>query len=225
MLLQNITNILRRINDAEQKFNRVSGSVNVLAVSKGQTVADIEAAFAAGVYCFGENYVQEALPKIEVLKDKPIEWHFIGAIQSNKTALIARHFSWVQSVSTLAIAKRLSAQRPVELSPLNLCLQVNISGEPGKSGASVETVLDLARHVACLPNLRLRGLMAIPKVSHDVNEQREQFHRVAELYQKIVQDKLPLDTLSMGMSGDFESAIAEGATLVRVGTAIFGARW
>ena len=224
MILQNITNIWQRINDAEQKFDRTSGSVDLLVVSKGRTVIEVKSALKAGAHRFGENYVQEAVTKITALKDEEIEWHFIGKIQSNKTQLIADNFSWVHTISDLHTAGRLSMQRSPELPPLNVCLQVNISEEPTKSGATIDALSDLAGEVEHLPNIRLRGLMAIPAVSHDLDEQRAIFHQVSQLYQKMVREGVHLDTLSMGMTGDFEAAIAEGSTMVRLGTAIFGPR-
>jgi pyridoxal phosphate enzyme (YggS family) len=185
-------------------------------------------AMAAGQLAFGENYLQEALDKIasvaQAQPDAAVEWHFIGPIQSNKTRPIAASFAWVHTVERLKIAQRLSEQRPPELGPLNICLQVNISGEASKSGASPEELPALAREVAQLPNLRLRGLMAIPEPTTDVAEQRAAFARVRALFDALRAEGLELDTLSMGMSGDLAPAIAEGATIVRVGSAIFGKR-
>jgi hypothetical protein len=185
-------------------------------------------AVAAGQRAFGENYLQEGVDKIAaVAKARPdmlLEWHFIGPIQSNKTRPIAAHFSWVHTVERLKIAQRLSEQRPPELGPLNICLQVNISGEASKSGAHPDDVPELARQVAALPKLRLRGLMAIPEPEADPELQRIPFARLRALAQDIVKDGIFLDTLSMGMSGDMRAAILEGASIVRVGSAIFGAR-
>lgn len=224
MMLQNITNIWQRIHDAEQEFDRTSGSVDLLAVSKTRAVEEIKSALDAGVHRFGENYVQEALPKIQALADEDIEWHFIGNIQSNKTQQIAENFSWVHAVSNLNTVGRLSMQRPADLPPLNVCIQVNISEEASKSGTTVTALSELAGEVARLPNIKLRGLMVIPEICHTFSAQRAIFQKARQLYQKLVREGLQLDTLSMGMSGDFEAAIAEGATIVRLGTAIFGPR-
>jgi pyridoxal phosphate enzyme (YggS family) len=185
-------------------------------------------AVAAGQRAFGENYVQEGVDKIaavaKALPDTPLEWHFIGPIQSNKTRPIAANFDWVHTVERLKIAQRLSEQRPPELGPLNICLQVNISGEASKSGAAPEELAELAQMVAALPNLRLRGLMAIPEPQDDPERQRIPFARLRALAHEIVKSGIHLDTLSMGMSGDMRAAVLEGATIVRVGSAIFGAR-
>ena len=180
----------------------------------------------AGQRAFGENYVQEALEKIEALADlrTSIEWHLIGPLQSNKTRVVATHFDWVHSVDRLKLAERLSAQRPVGLPPLQVCLQVNISGEPSKSGIEPDAALPLARSVAALPGLRLRGLMAIPEPDPDPQTQRAPHRALARLLYDLNAAGLALDTLSMGMSADLEAAILEGATIIRVGTAIFGAR-
>jgi pyridoxal phosphate enzyme (YggS family) len=202
--------------------------VELLAVSKTFPAEAVVEAMAAGQRAFGENYLQEALDKMqEVARLQPdtrIEWHFIGPIQSNKTRPIAAHFQWVHTVERLKIAQRLSEQRPPELGPLDICLQVNISGEASKSGATEDELPELARQVAGLPNLRLRGLMAIPEPSSDPAQQRAAFARLRVLFDKLRKDGLPLDTLSMGMSGDLAAAVAEGATIVRIGSAIFGAR-
>ncbi len=202
-------------------MGREPATVGLLAVSKTQPAAAIRDAFAAGLRDFGENYLQEALDKQAELSELPLTWHFIGPIQSNKTKSIAEHFDWVHSVDRLKIAQRLSDQRPAELSPLNICLQVNVSGEASKSGCAPEELLQLAQAVAAMPQLRLRGLMCIPAPSEDPAEQRAAFARLRALRDEL---PLPLDTLSMGMSQDLEAAIAEGATWVRIGTALFGAR-
>jgi len=196
----------------------------VLAVSKTRPEADIRAAFGAGLTHFGENYLQEALPKMEALADLPLQWHFIGPIQSNKTRSIASHFDWVHSIDREKIARRLSEQRPAHLPPLQVCLQVNVSGEATKAGADPAEIPELARALAALPRLRLRGLMAIPAPTEDAGEQRAAFRALRELFEALPPADPPADTLSMGMSADLEAAIAEGATLVRVGTAIFGPR-
>ena len=203
---------------------RSPDDVGLLAVSKTFAPDAIHAAYGAGQTRFAESYVQEALPKIAALHDLPVEWHFIGPIQSNKTRAIAEHFAWVHSVDRLKTAERLSAQRPAHLPPLQICLQVNISGENSKSGVPPGEAAQLANEVVLLPRLRLRGLMAIPEPAQEFEAQRKQFARLRELLGQMNAQGLQLDTLSMGMSHDFAAAIAEGATLVRVGTAIFGAR-
>ncbi len=220
-IAENIAKVRERIREAEQACGRPSGSVALLAVSKTKPAADIREAHAAGLDDFGENYLQEALGKQVELADLALTWHFIGPIQSNKTRPIAEHFHWVHSVDRLKVAERLSAQRPAHLPPLNVCLQVNVSGEASKSGCAPEELPALARAVAALPNLKLRGLMAIPEPTEDVAAQRAAFARLRELLSAL---NLGLDTLSMGMSHDLEAAIAEGATWVRIGTALFGAR-
>lgn len=216
------------ILDAVKASSRARSEVQLLAVSKTFPAEAVLEAMAAGQHAFGENYLQEALDKIasvaQAQPDAPVEWHFIGPIQSNKTRPIAGAFAWVHTVERLKIAQRLSEQRPPELGPLNICLQVNISGEASKSGASPDELPTLAREVAQLPNLRLRGLMAIPEPTTDEAEQRAAFARLRTLFEALRADGLELDTLSMGMSGDMAAAIAEGATIVRIGSAIFGAR-
>ncbi len=216
------------ILDAVKASSRARSEVQLLAVSKTFPAGAVLEAMAAGQHAFGENYLQEALDKIasvaQAQPDAPVEWHFIGPIQSNKTRPIAGAFAWVHTVERLKIAQRLSEQRPPELGLLNICLQVNISGEASKSGASPDELPALAREVAQLPNLRLRGLMAIPEPTTDEAEQRAAFARLRALFDALRADGLELDTLSMGMSGDMAAAIAEGATIVRIGSAIFGAR-
>ena len=209
---------------AANEAGRTSSEVTLLAVSKTFAPDAIREAYHAGQVCFAESYVQEALNKIAALHDLPIEWHFIGPIQSNKTRAIAEHFAWVHSVDRLKIAERLSAQRPAHLPPLQICLQVNISEELSKSGVPSDEVAQLAIKVAQLPHLDLRGLMAVPAPNDDVSAQRAAFARLRELRDRLGQQGLRLDTLSMGMSHDFAAAITEGATMVRVGTAIFGSR-
>jgi len=203
---------------------RAPEQVRLLAVSKTFPADDVRAAAAAGQTAFGESYAQEALEKIALLTDLPLEWHYIGPLQSNKTRPIAEHFAWVHAVDRLKIAERLSAQRPAGLPDLNLCIQVNISGEASKSGVAPDAVLAMARAVAALPRVRLRGLMAIPEPAEGLEAQRAPFRRMRDLLAELNAGGLACDTLSMGMSGDLEAAIAEGATIVRVGTAIFGAR-
>ncbi len=217
-----------RIDAAAKAAGRARGDVTLLAVSKTFPAAAVLEAAAAGQRAFGENYLQEALEKIEaVAKALPgvkLDWHFIGPIQSNKTRPIAAAFDWVHTVDRLKVAQRLSEQRAAEQEPLNICLQVNISGEASKSGAAPDEVLALARQVALLPRLRLRGLMAIPEPHDDYAQQRAAFAQLRALAERLRADGIALDTLSMGMSADLDAAIAEGATIVRVGSAIFGAR-
>jgi len=224
----NLQAVEATITDAVKASERARNDVQLLAVSKTFPAQAVLDAMAVGQLAFGENYLQEALDKIasvaQAQPDAAVEWHFIGPIQSNKTRPIAASFAWVHTVERLKIAQRLSEQRPPELGPLNICLQVNISGEASKSGASPEELPALAREVAQLPNLRLRGLMAIPEPTTDVAEQRAAFARVRALFDALRAEGLALDTLSMGMSGDLAPAIAEGATIVRVGSAIFGKR-
>jgi pyridoxal phosphate enzyme (YggS family) len=221
---QQLAQVHARITQAEQRFGRSAGSVTLVAATKTCSVSAIRTAIACGQRAFGENYLQEALSKIEELKSENLEWHFIGPIQSNKTRDIATHFDWVHSVDRLKVAQRLSQQRPPELGPLNVCLQVNISGEDSKSGTAPEELAKLAKAVTEIPQLSLRGLMTLPALSSDFEEQRRPFHALHQLWNELRQMGLELDTLSIGMSDDLEAAIAEGATLVRVGTAIFGSR-
>ena len=218
---KNIAKVAARIREAAQAVHRDAATVGLLAVSKTQPAAVIREAFAAGLRDFGENYLQEALDKQVELDDLPLIWHFIGPIQSNKTKAIAEHFDWVHSVDRLKIAQRLSDQRPATLPPLNVCLQLNVSGAASKSGCAPQELRPLAEAVAAMPQLRLRGLMCIPAPTEDPAEQRAAFARLRLLRDELALD---LDTLSMGMSQDLEAAIAEGATWVRIGTALFGAR-
>ncbi len=220
-LADNLSAISARIASAAQAVGRDPASVQLLAVSKTKPASAIREIHAAGVRDFGENYLQEALTKQQALSDLPLIWHFIGPIQSNKTKAIAEHFDWVHSVDRLKIAQRLSEQRPAGLAPLNICLQVNVSGEDSKSGCTPADLPALAKAVAALPNLRLRGLMAIPEPTEDRATQEAAF---ASLRNLLEQQHLGLDTLSMGMSHDLEAAITQGATWVRIGTALFGAR-
>ena len=201
-------------------------SVTLLAVSKTQPAASVRDAFAAGERCFGENYVQEGIAKIAALTDLrgQIEWHLIGPLQGNKTRIVAEQFDWVHSVDRLKIAQRLSEQRPAHLPTLQVCLQVNISGEASKSGLLPAEVSLVVQAVSALPRLRLRGLMAIPEPTSSVDAQRAPHAALRDLLLALQRDGLDIDTLSMGMTADLEAAIAEGATVVRVGTAIFGAR-
>lgn len=220
-LADNLSAISARIASAAQAAGRDPASVQLLAVSKTKPASAIREIHAAGVRHVGENYLQEALTKQQALSDLPLIWHFIGPIQSNKTKAIAEHFDWVHSVDRLKIAQRLCEQRPAGLAPLNLCLQVNVSGEDSKSGCAPADLPALAQAVAGLPNLRLRGLMAIPEPTDDRAAQEAAFARLRQLQESL---GLGLDTLSMGMSHDLEAAIAQGATWVRIGTALFGAR-
>ena len=226
----NLQAVIDNIVASEHEAGRAAGSVQLLAVSKTFGAESVLEAVQAGQLAFGENYLQEGLDKIRALSaatptpDQALEWHFIGPIQSNKTRPIAENFDWVHTVEREKIAQRLSDQRPDSLPPLNICLQVNISGEASKSGVAPGELAALARAVADLPKLRLRGLMAIPEPEDDFDQQRAAFARVRELYDMLRADGLALDTLSMGMSGDMRAAILDGATIVRVGCALVGAR-
>ena len=226
-LEKNISSVKARIEQSAASAGRNLSAILLLAVSKTRTPEDIEIALSQGLNAFGENYVQEALDKINVLKSLPLEWHFIGPLQSNKTKQVAENFSWVHAVDRLKIAKRLNDQRPEHLEPLNICLQINIDNEPTKSGILPDQACDLAISISQLPHLRLRGLMAIPMARHDIESQRQPFKALRLLQEEINQqldNSQKLDTLSMGMSGDIEAAICEGATILRVGTDIFGPR-
>ena len=212
------------IEKACAESNRSENEVCLLAVSKTRSVEEISELAHLGQRAFGENYLQEALDKISALEPLNLEWHFIGPIQSNKTKPIAEQFSWVHSVDRFKIAQRLSAQRPQFAEDLNICLQVNISCEESKSGCLPNEALELAKQIAELPKITLRGLMAIPEATDDVELQKERFRQVRTLFEEIKQETPTLDTLSMGMSGDLDAAIGEGATIVRIGTALFGPR-
>ncbi|MEH6671830.1 YggS family pyridoxal phosphate-dependent enzyme [Halopseudomonas sp.] len=220
-IAENIANVRERIARSAATAARDPAEITLIAVSKTRPASAIRDAWAAGLRDFGENYLQEALEKIETLSELPLTWHFIGPIQSNKTRPIAEHFDWVHGVDRLKIAQRLSEQRPEHLAPLNICLQVNISREPSKSGVLPEDVAELAEAVAALPRLKLRGLMAIPAPAEDSEGRRQPLRELRECLQSL---PMPLDTLSMGMSDDLGEAVQEGATLVRVGTALFGER-
>lgn len=213
-----------RVAAAAADAGRNVDSVTLLAVSKGQPADLIRAAAAQGVTHVGESYLDEALGKLEALRDLPLTWHFIGRLQANKTRQVAERFAWVHGVDRLKIAQRLSAQRPYHAPALNVCIQVNLAGEASKGGAPAAEVPDLAAAVARLPRLALRGLMCIPPEEPDPGRQREWFARLRALEDSLNSGGLGLDTLSMGMSGDFEAAIREGATIVRIGTALFGPR-
>jgi PLP dependent protein len=228
LISHNLQAVRERVAEAARAARRDPQEVALLAVSKTFEADAVLEAAQAGQRAFGENYLQEALDKVAAVRaarpDLLLEWHFIGPLQSNKTRPIAEHFDWVHSVDREKIAQRLSEQRPVHLPPLNICLQVNISGEATKSGVLLEEALALAQRIAALPRLRLRGLMAIPEPEDNIELQRAPFHRLRQLRDTMREQGLALDTLSMGMSADMDAAIAEGATIVRVGTAIFGQR-
>ena len=213
-----------RIGELERRYHRTPDSVALLAVSKTKPPEAVRAAIAAGQHAFGENHLQDAMTKVEALADESVSWHFIGAVQSNKTRPIAARFDWVHGIEREKIATRLSAQRPADRGPLDVCIEVNVSGEDTKSGVPPAGVEPLARMVRELPGLRLRGLMAIPRPAEDFETQRVPFRLLREILDDLNAKGLGLDTLSMGMTADLEAAIAEGATMVRVGTAIFGAR-
>jgi len=221
-IAQRFANVSKQLRQAEIDAQRPLGSVQLLAVSKTKPASDIAAAYRFGQRHFGENYLQEALKKQQELAAFNISWHFIGPLQSNKTKPIAQHFAWVHSVDRLKVAERLSEQRPDYLPPLNICLQVNISDEASKSGIELANLPELIEQVSKLPNLRLRGVMAIPEPQQDYQAQCQPYRR---LYQTVRQlDRNDLDTFSFGMSGDLQAAVAEGSTLVRIGTALFGER-
>jgi len=220
----NLQAVHARIAAAARAAGRDEKDISLLAVSKTWPAGHVREAAAAGQRAFGENYVQEGVAKVAELAPLGLDWHFIGPLQSNKTRPVAEHFDWVHSIERMKIAERLAEQRPAGLAPLNVCLQVNVSGEASKSGCAPAEAIALAKAIAALPNLRLRGLMCIPEPVEDVEAQRRPFRQLRELYEQLRGDGLPLDTLSMGMSHDIEAAIAEGATMVRVGTAIFGER-
>lgn len=223
-----VTENLRKTQDLVTQFAVAAGrdpkTVKILAVSKHQPLEKVLAVAAAGQRDFGENFVQEGIDKIKAVNRNDLVWHFIGHLQTNKTRQVAEHFDWVHTVDRLKTAERLSAQRPPGLPPLNVCIQVNIDDEDSKSGIAPEDLPELAKAVATMPGLRLRGLMCLPAIRQDTNEQREPFAKLRRLANELNTQGMTLDTLSMGMSGDFEAAIAEGANLVRIGTAIFGCR-
>lgn len=223
-ITQNIKFIRGQITEAETKYGRQPGSVKLLAVSKTRPIEDVLAAFSENQLDFGENYLQDALAKIEDIPVPTIAWHFIGPIQSNKTRQIAENFDWVHTIDRIKIAQRLSEQRDPSISPLKICIQVNTSNEMTKSGVSIEETLELAKQISQLPNLHLRGLMTIPASSNDFEQQRKPFQLLREMKDEIQSCGIKLDTLSMGMTNDMEAAIAEGSTIVRIGTAIFGKR-
>lgn len=223
-IASNLETVRQQVQTAAAQAGRPGNAVTLLAVSKTRPAADVRMAYEQGQRDFGENYLQESLEKIEALADLPLCWHFIGPIQSNKTRPIAEHFHWVHSVEREKIGKRLAEQRPAGMAPLNICLQVNISGEASKSGCLPADLPALAAALSQRPELVLRGLMAIPQATDDEAEQRAVFARMQQLLRELQVDHPQMDTLSMGMSGDMVAAIAEGSTMVRIGTAIFGAR-
>ncbi|OZS43400.1 YggS family pyridoxal phosphate-dependent enzyme [Photobacterium sanguinicancri] len=225
---QNIEQVITQIAAAAEKCGRNADSVQLLAVSKTKPIAAIDDAIAAGHRAFGENYVQEGVEKVQHFRATPyaeaLDWHFIGPIQSNKTRPIAEHFDWVHSIDRAKIARRLSDQRPSECRPLNVLLQVNTSGEASKSGLTFDELPSVAADIATMPNVVLRGLMSIPEKAHDYDSQLAAFQSLSDAMAALQSDHPQLDTLSMGMSGDMDAAIAAGSTIVRIGTAIFGAR-
>lgn len=223
-ICERIKQIHSKISDAEKRYSRAPGSVSLLAVSKSQPLTRIKQALDCGQRLLGESYLQQAQDKIEKLSDYNIEWHFIGAIQTNKTRLIAQLFHWVHSVDRYKIAVRLSKQRPSTMPLLNICLQINVSEESSKSGVRLDQLTEIAEQIATLPKLRLRGLMAIPEKTDSVEKQRYYFAVLRKAFERLNNLGHEIDTLSMGMSNDMEAAIAEGATIVRIGTAIFGPR-
>ena len=221
---ENLQIMRKRIHTATQKYGRAVDSVRLIAVSKTFSANDIGIAASAGLQEFGENYAQEAIQKMKLLRDAGLTWHFIGPVQSNKTRLISENFNWVHSIDRLKIARRLNEARPIGNPPLNVCIQINISAETTKSGIPPEQLFDLARQISSLPNIRLRGLMVMPTFSQDLEEQRQSFKIVSQYFQSLNNENFELDTLSMGTSNDMEAAIAEGSTIIRLGTAIFGPR-
>ncbi len=225
-IANNLQRVRARINTACSQNERASNSVTLLAVSKTFPAVKVREAFHAGQKCFGENYVQEAIDKMAELADlrAQIEWHMIGPLQSNKTRQVAEQFDWVHTIDRAKVAERLSAQRPEHLPPLQVCIQVNTSGEASKSGVPPEEAFDLAQIVMTLPRLKLRGVMALPAPSHIAEEQKKALHQVREVFDELRGKGIALDTLSMGMSADLEAAIEAGSTMLRVGTALFGDR-
>ncbi len=223
-----VTENLRKIRDLLAKAavdaGRSADAVQLLAVSKKQPVSSIIEAATAGQRDFGENQVAEGVEKINIIANNELVWHFIGHLQTNKTRAVAEHFDWVHSIDRLKTARRLSDQRPASLPKLNVCIQVNVDSEPGKSGVTTNAVLDIAKEILELPRLRLRGLMCLPAIRDDFEGQREPFRRLSRLADQLRANGISTDTLSMGMSADFRAAVYEGSTMVRLGTAIFGAR-
>ena len=223
-IAKSLDSLHQKIAQIERRYGRKTGSVALLAVSKTRSIQEIKAAIGNGQRDFGENYVQEAVAKIISIKRPGLVWHFIGPVQSNKTRDIATHFDWVHSVDRIKIAKRLNDARPDHLLPINLCIQVNISKEPTKGGIRPDELEQFLAECSNLPGVRIRGLMTLPELYDDFEQQRIPFHQLKKLFDKINTDDGGYDTLSMGTSHDYEAAIAEGSTIVRIGTAIFGAR-
>jgi PLP dependent protein len=223
-IAENLADISQRIHTAAIAAGRKTDSVGILAVSKTHSVDKIREAYAAGLTSFGESYVQEAIQKIIALQDLPLEWYFIGPIQSNKTRTIAEHFQWVLSIDRLKIARRLNEQRPQQLPPLNICVQVNVSRESSKSGIVQQALHEFVEQLVNLPRLKLRGLMAIPLKTTEEITQRAMFNELRRMFDDLNQHGYQLDTLSMGMTADLEAAVKEGSNLLRIGTGIFGAR-
>lgn len=223
-IADNLECVRQSVADAAKRYGRDPAEIQLLAVSKRHSVKEIEEVAKAGQRAFGESYVSEAVPKVTALAHLELEWHFIGPIQSNKTKPIARHFDWVHSVDRFKIAERLSSQRPAELPPLQVCIEVKLSDETNKSGVTIAELPKLALAVSRLPRLQLRGLMTIPAPRAKFEEQRKPFNTLKQLVTELNSSGLKLDTLSMGMSNDYEAAIAEGSTIIRLGTAIFGPR-
>lgn len=223
-LHERLQQVRLEIAEAERRFGREPGSVKLLAVSKTRAAGDVLALAQLGVSDFGENYVQEARTKIGQLSGQSLTWHFIGPIQSNKTRQVAEHFDWVHSVDRIKVARRLNAARPAHLPPLNICIQVNVDTESSKSGIGPDEVEQLAGQVLPLSRLNLRGLMALPAPTEDFSEQRRSFLRTRRLQEQLTDKGYRLDTLSMGTTNDMRAAVAEGATIIRIGTALFGPR-
>ena len=223
-IANNLANVQQRITSAAENAQRDPQTIALLAVSKTKPIEMIEEAYAAGQRCFGENYLQDALPKIEALGELDIEWHYIGRIQSNKTRPIAENFAWVHAIDSVKHAQRLNEQRPDNLPPLNCCIQLNLSGEDSKGGIQPNTLIETATAFNDLPHCRLRGLMTMPDPDSSAEQQQAVFHQLADCLSELSNLGFSVDTLSMGMSGDLEMAITEGSTMVRIGTDIFGAR-
>ena len=221
---QNLQQVQNRIEAAQKKFGREQEPITLLAASKKQPIAKIQEAIDAGLWRFGENYAQEGISKIQALSDVDLEWHFIGTIQSNKCSIIAEYFTWVHSVSSAIVAQALNRARETFSTPLNVCIQVNLEGSSNKAGITIDQVSKLAGLITSLPKLRLRGLMTLPEPASTLEAQRKPFRQLARLLLDLQQAGFSVDTLSMGMSNDLEAAIAEGSTILRVGTAIFGER-
>ena len=224
MIEQNYNHIQELICTAKTQYNRKNENISLLAVSKKQPLTAIKEAYNLGQVDFGENFVQEGVEKIKELNNKNINWHFIGHIQSNKTRLISENFDWVHTVDRIKIAERLSKQRPEHANNLNICIQINVDDEKTKSGVDIKNVYDLCYAIDELPNLNLRGLMCLPMTRSDHEQQRQPFKVLKKLYEDLNKERFNLDTLSMGMTNDFNSAIQEGSTIIRIGTALFGPR-